>query len=388
MMCQQQQAVSAGRGTSRLPVEERGLGAAVVVSVVLTLLLVLSGIASGRPVEARREVRTAISRGACTVVRIEGSSGSVTVHGGRGDSVLVRAVLIVRGSDEAKARELLAGVDLGVRPHGQKILVRLEKRDGGPRPRRNLELLNELLRGECLGVQAEFNLDVPAAMAVSVDLTNGKVGIAGVRGKVAVDATSGEIEVADGGEVALDVTSGTARLRDLTGAVVFDGTSGHLDMARCVGALRVDVTSGGIAVRDLRGDVTIDGMSCDALLTGVTGDVRFSAVGGRLVLSDFLGSLDMDTTSGGLDLSGAVPERGHVRVETASGDLRLALAKLRDASLRLRSERGRIDAGALAQRVRSDGQRQLVTVIGKTPGVEIQLHSTSGDITLAERERN
>lgn len=352
--------------------------------VALTLLLV--GIADGRPVEARREARAAVPRDGCRAVRVEASSGAVTVRGGRGDSVLVRAVLVARADDEAQAREILAGVRLGARREGERILVQLEKSDRGRQPRPKGGWWADLLRGGCRDVRTEFDVVVPAAMAVAVDLTSGKVGIAGVRGRVVVDAASSEIEIADGGEVGLDVTSGTARLRDLTGAVVFDGTSGHLDLTRCVGGLTVDVTSGGVVARDLRGDVTIDGMSCDARLAGVTGNVKFSAVGGNLVLSEFLGSLDMESSSGGLDLSGAVPERGHLRAETHSGNLRLALAGLRDASLRLRSERGRIDAGGFARGSLSrGGERQLVTVIGRAPGVDIELHSTSGDITLAER---
>ncbi len=381
---QQEQAVCASRGIRRLPVEERGLGTVLFLSAVLALLLIAQ--AAAEAAEARRTDTLTLPASGRTAVRVEGTSGAVAVRGGDAETVTINSEVIARGRDDRQARELLASARVRADTEGSRIVIRLERPDSERRVSLGLQRLKSLLRGESDDVVANFDLVVPSRMAVVVDLTSGKVNVGGVQGKVSIDATSSDVEIVRAGAVELDVTSGDARLRDLEGPVVFDGTSGRLDLEGCRGDLRVDVTSGDVTVSDLRGDVAIDGMSCDARLKGISGDVTFDTVTGGLSLSDFIGSLDMDTSSGGLDFAGTVPARGHVRAETISGNLRLALGELRDATLQVRSDHGRVDAGAFAGALRADREkRQLAGVLGGGRSIEIRLHSTSGDITLAGR---
>jgi hypothetical protein len=153
---------------------------------------------------------------------------------------------------------------------------------------------------------------------------------------------------------------------------------------------RVDVrvTSGDIALADLAGPVDADAVAGSIEAHAVAGNLRMHTVSGDLSVVDGSGgTVYADTTSGSVtcDLAGA--GAGDIRLSTVSGEIVIRLPEDSDLRYRLRATSGTLvtcDAFGPAGGHRSPGLSVLDGKVGAGTG-ELSANTVSGHISLLRR---
>jgi hypothetical protein len=155
------------------------------------------------------------------------------------------------------------------------------------------------------------------------------------------------------------------------------------------GDAHVEGTTALLEVRSVSGDITVRSVTGDLVLDTVSGDARVTGLGdlslrGRTVSGDVTASTPrvtesrLTTVSGDIELEGAFGAGEH-RVESASGDLRLAVLGALT-----------VDVTGIAADVRSDIEHRIegsmghrrVTVRGGGP--EVRFRTMAGSLHLAD----
>jgi hypothetical protein len=220
------------------------------IAVLGILTLATPAVASGQRDETERVDRS-VSIRAGGLVRLKNFSGKVTITGSNRSDIGVHAV-------RRAPRERLDHIRLEISETGSGVLIEANKKDDNWRDRNNNV------------VETDFDIQVPADVALDVEVFSSDVIVKDVRGRQRVKTFSGEIAVA-GAESALDAEtfSGDIEVKLLQGAsasVDFDSFSGSLQtdvpMNYRSGSrrrVRADIGSGGtdFHFKTFSGDVRI-----------------------------------------------------------------------------------------------------------------------------------
>jgi len=141
----------------------------------------------------------------------------------------------------------------------------------------------------------DLRLEVPEGMMADIRDSSGEMKVANL-GDLVIDDSSGEIEVRDiRGSVRIDDSSGEINLWAVTGNVEIKDGSGEIDVSEVGGMLTVDDGSGEINARDVDGTVRVvrDG----------SGSIEVDGVGGDFVVErDGSGSIHFRNVAGTVDV--------------------------------------------------------------------------------------
>jgi len=231
------------------------------------------------------------------------------------------------------------------------------------------------------------------------------------------------------GDLSLRATSGTTvRVRELDGRDLaerfhIEAASGSLDLQPHARLGEVGLLLGGR--RSCRVDVAlpagttlvIETVSADVSVTGLTGHQRYRTTSGDLQMRDVRGAIAVETISGSIAIDGdaeldltarlvsgsaaiAAPRITRLSLTTTSGDVQLGGALVGDGPFAVRTVSGdarltvsgdvRIEGRSLTGRIRSDRPHQVhgspgrrnVTVDGQGPLLTFE--SVSGGLRIAE----
>jgi hypothetical protein len=175
-----------------------------------------------------------------------------------------------------------------------------------------------------------------------------------------------------------------------------DGTAVSVRSAsaavRCTGRLdRLDcrTASGDLTVDEVTGPVSVKAASSDIRL-GKVGDTHVRAASGRVRIGQATGDADIKVASGRIDVG--VAERS-LTVRSASGDVNVdevssgtVLVKVTSGNVRVGVKPGvaaRLDVSTTSGRARSELPVEDAAPAGGA-GVEINVHTTSGNVQLAK----
>ena len=230
--------------------------------------------------------------------------------------------------DTPAAAELAASVTqrLRERPGGHELLVETPGRRGLLGFRREPEL--------------RFTISVPHGSHVDAETASADID---VRGQI--------------GDADLRTASGDVALEEATGDVAIKAVSGDVRLGSAAGKARVNTVSG---------DVELESVGGDAIINLVSGDVR---------VHEAASSIEVKSVSGDVDLESV--RRGEVRLQSVSGDLKIAV---------VRGARLWMDVSSLSGDTTSDLD---VSDAGSAGDVELRVraNSTSGDIRLVRSQR-
>lgn len=174
----------------------------------------------GRDLESFCEVRELKGSGA-SQLDISTANGSITVTGSSRRDVAVHARVVAMAESESDARALAREVSVTL----ENGRVRATGPDGTRR------------RSWWISYRAE----VPGALDLSLDSSNGSVGITGVRGRINAESTNGSLRLADlGGHVNARTSNGSVHVT-LSGKQ-WDGEG--LTVATSNGSARVEMPDG------------------------------------------------------------------------------------------------------------------------------------------------
>lgn len=222
--------------------------------------------------------------------------------------------------------------------------------------------------GDGLAAHADLRVQVPAGQEVAIYLAVGKVVVANVNGRLAVDAHSAAVtSTGTRGELSVDVGAGEVSVAGAEGLLSVDTGSGSVEVTGFRGTeLSVDTGSGEVTASDVQAkEVTIETGSGDIRLSGATAP-----------------ALRLETGSGSVtaDLRSAITE---LAVETGSGDISVTAPGNLGAEVEIETASGDIESDFPLQ-VTRHARSHLVGRIGDGKG-RIAIESGAGDVRLLKR---
>ena len=229
-------------------------------------------------------------------------AGDVTVVGGGGDSIAVKAIKrLHRGGGPSD----LDRIEITATETAGRVSIRT--------------VFPEMKH---VSAEVEFHLQVPAESAVTVQTVSGDVGVEKVTGPVVLESVSGDVTV-----------SGARRLiraKSVSGDVTLTDAAGEaLDVNSVSGDLLLKgLKARGCTLQTVSGSVIASGAACDrAEMKSVSGDVEYSgslAPGGRY---------DFKSHSGDIRLTLGGSTGFALSASTFSGDLssQLPLSNVRES---------------------------------------------------------
>ncbi|MBA2457992.1 MAG: DUF4097 family beta strand repeat protein [Gemmatimonadales bacterium] len=222
--------------------------------------------------------------------------------------------------------------------------------------------------GDGLEAYADLRIQLPAGRRAAVYLAVGKLSVANVDGRLAIDAHSAPVSATGTrGSLAIDVGSGPVTVTGARGDLSVDTGSGAVEVSRFEGtALSVDTGSGEVTVSDAKGqEISIDTGSGDIRLTGGSAPQVALETGSGGVTAD----LRSDPTS--------------LTVETGSGDIAVTAPGTLGAEVEIETSSGDIETDFQLQ-VTRHSRDHLVGRIGDGRG-KIAIETGSGDVRLIRR---
>lgn len=207
-------------------------------------------------------------------------------------------------------------------------------------------------KGDQADLRSDLTIHVPLASHVDVETLNASVAVRDVRGNVKVESINGPIEVL-----------GSDEIHDI-------------DIESMTGSVLVDAPAAVVGVESIAGKVEIRGARDSVSVESVSGEVRISGGPFREVV--------VETTSGSIDLDGAVAPQGSVGIETFSGNVGLSLPAAVKARFEIATFSGDIEndfGPAAAPDDDFDPHKELHFSTG-LGGAEIAIETFSGSIRL------
>jgi hypothetical protein len=213
------------------------------------------------------------------------------------------------------------------------------------------------LAGAVLSLEAEadrgpsnmvdFELTVPAWMALDLGGMYADVSIEGSRAPITVETLQGDITVKGGAE--------TVKLTSTEGKVTLSGAKGRIELHS---------VSNDIEASDIQGDVTAE---------TVSGGITLRHVDAKMV--------DLQTISGELIYDGRIVDGGHYSLLTHSGEIYLTVAEAVNATIATAIGSGEVQASFPLAAAERSGRRRQTYRLG-SGSATVELETFSGDIRL------
>ena len=207
-------------------------------------------------------------------VRVETLVGNISITGGAGETVQIRAVKRVRNTSEAEARRIMPGITIGVIARGNSVNVETSYRG----------------RGNWQG-QVDYTITVPSSTQLVLESRSGNIRVSGVDGDVRAETFSGNV-------------NGT----NLTRARQLKSFSGNVTIA--------DSQGEEFSAESYSGNTTLQNVK--AMM------VRLSGVSGNVRVTDLEASrASLETLSGSIEYHGRFARGGRYEMKSHSGSIRV-----------------------------------------------------------------
>ena len=192
----------------------------------------------------------------------------------------------------------------------------------------------------------EYEISVPAWMALNLSGTYTDIIVAGTQAAVAAETVEGDITL-DGG-------SGTVTLKSVEGGVTVTGTHGNVDANSVEGEIHITGASGEIVAETVDGDIVLENIQSS--------------------------SVDANTVDGDITYDGPIRDNGRYRFATHDGDLAVSVQEQANVSVAVATFDGDFNACFPVQ-VTGQRKHRFSFTIG-TGSARLELESFSGDIKL------
>lgn len=177
-----------------------------------------------------------------------------------------------------------------------------------------------------------------------------------------------------------------------------EGTTAEVTVETVHGNVRVVGGSGAIAVRSVEGVITVEKATGKVQATSVNEGIRLSNVSGDMTAETTNGdivienaqtaSLEVSTVNGDITFNGTMRDTGAYRLTTHSGDIRVGLGGVANATVFIRTFQGDFESDFPIQlpegQSAREGSKRFNFTLG-SGGARIELQSFNGDIVLARK---
>ncbi|MEO8277145.1 MAG: DUF4097 family beta strand repeat-containing protein [Thermoanaerobaculia bacterium] len=365
---------------------------------VLCLIGLLAAAVPARAADAQRQIDRATPATGKLTIELHNLAGNVTVVAASSDQARVSGTVHAAATSSTEAERIAGKLDVTFEQVGDKWLVKavypLDETRKYVFPRRSeeeslpwflawLDLGNSNFKYEgrdvhvysqptsgALTLYADFRVEVPAGVAVTIKNGVGMVQSTGVHGTQLLDISTGEIAAEQGeGKLTADSGSGDVVIRHHNGDVSVDTGSGDVKLEAVVGdKIDIDTGSGDIDLSEVTGSLDTD--------TG-SGDIR----GRDLHLGT---ALRADTGSGDVSFSGDLSALTKIDIDTGSGDVLLEsnpASAVPQVRMEVGTGSGGISVDMPTSRITHTSHGDVTAEIGSATG-KASISTGSGDVDL------
>lgn len=253
-------------------------------------------------------------------LRVDQIVGNVTVRGAQTSKITIIERLTLSSDTENQARTVASSSKLVVLRSGNTIEVSYSDK-------------NYPVRG------ASYEITVPFALQVYVDVSSGNVLVSDVQNRIHLDTGSGNLGVKNvvgpvemrsgAGNLNGDTIQKEAVLNTGAGNVNVKATKSTLTVTTGGGSVFIKGASGSVILTTAGGNVNINKIGGNARLFTSGGDISAHDVQGNLSAATSGGEIDMSNLAGTVDVSSSGGSiKGHnfagwINAETNAGDVRL-----------------------------------------------------------------
>jgi DUF4097 and DUF4098 domain-containing protein YvlB len=193
----------------------------------------------------------------------------------------------------------------------------------------------------------DYDITVPAWMALSLENMNGSVKVDGVRAPIEASTLSGDIQVNGGNE--------SVHLEAMSGQIVLTGARGRIELS---------TASDNIIATDIQGDLDVEAVSGDVVLRNVDSK-----------------SVHLETVSGSVYYGGTIQSDGHYGFSAHSGNVYLGIAEGTNATISVEVFTGEVQAGFPLPMTEKGRGREQSFRLGNG-GASVAIESFSGMVHL------
>lgn len=250
---------------------------------------------------------------------------------------------------------------------------------------RSLSFWDKLLgkSGEPSYGAVDFIVSVPTDCNIDVYNTSGNIDASGIKGKVFLSGSGGDISVRDiQGRLDITMTSGKLVLTDIDGNIHINATGSDVSFYAINGDLEIRKSSGKTIGESLIGDLTLSQTTGTIDLKYIEGNLRIKSTSGRITVDQDFGALDISSESGNIIIKTELNSSQDYYVETISGSIKFNIPGTSSGIIRMEAASGDIDT-KIPILIESFSKTRISGHFGNE-GPKISLATTSGDITLAE----
>ena len=365
-------------------------------ALVVASLLSLAVAAPVSAAEARRQIDRTFTVATGESFSLLNLAGNVTITRAAGTELKVSATVHAEAGSQAEAERLAELLKLAVDESGAKVSVKaaypLDNYRKYSYPRRAdaeqlpwfLEWLNGLSSTSSSydGVNvrvvsqasssaptlfADFKLEVPAGVAVSIDNLIGELRSNGLESDLALELSSGQVEVRDG-----------------KGALGVETGSGDILVVAQEGKAKAETGSGDVTFERVHGErVSIETGSGDVTLTEISAALAAETGSGDIVVSGLVAgaTLDASTGSGDIQLAGDLGAVTRFDISTGSGDVTMTASRTPQVQLSISTGSGDIAVDLPASRITRNDRNDMRVAIGTATGTG-SISTGSGDVVV------
>lgn len=310
-------------------------------------------------------------------------NGSINVHTGNGNELLVNGNASAGGNTEQAARDRMKNLDLAFDGPDGNYQIRPVNANGG-------------------GVSVDLDVQLPKPASVNARTNRGDVTVAGVQGPTDVSTHNGDVQIHDvGANVTTNLQNGDAHIRNVAGAVSFTGRGGgdveitdiqgeatlggnvfgDVDLRNVAKGVRYNSPRANVQVGGPIGELKID--TSDVVLSRAMGPITISARNQDMQLNNVQGQLNLMETHGDIDVTFAEPPNAPINITDDAGDVTLNLPPQSNFTLFAQSNAGDItDDFAENPRHDDDHSPHVVNVTHGSGGPPIRIVTKYGDIHI------
>ena len=197
-----------------------------------------------------------------------------------------------------------------------------------------------------------------------------------------------EIRVPRASELDVEVVSADVEVSEVEGEVTIEAVSGSIDVRGRLKDLDVESVSGSIDVDAEVRKVTAESVSGRIVLEGAMREIEAGTVSGRIEIeTGEIRRAELESTSGQLEIAGALAAGAEIEAESHSGGVKLSLPSSTSARFDIATYSGRItnELGPPPDRARYGPSQELEFTLGGGDA-RIKIDTFSGSVSLRRRD--
>jgi len=312
----------------------------------LALCLIVLSIGSVSAKEYRFPWHYALMADEPLVLEVDLPTGSVTITGYDGDSILVDAVKKIPTLSLDEAQRLVKRMEVEVKHRGRKVTVTAKSGavavDRAPLWKRFLGFDEEQAGGS-----VDLVIVVPKVCDLTVSGGTGNMTVKDLRGNVKISAAGADISLS--------------------------GIVGRVDVRNAGGNVQGDLIFGPVSIRQPVGQIA---------LHLVEGDIKVRSTTASMIIQQESGGVNLSTRSGDISLRTELDSEHRYTLKTESGNVNLVVPATASGQFSIMTEIGDISTG-IPLAIKSKSETSVVGQFGYG-GAKITVTSVSGDVTVAQ----